>query len=298
MKYTSPLHLLPAHNNVTLDGTGLKRWKQELLLQFELNQSATLEINEQEYDKNSILAAFELLKDSPEHHLRLYANTSLLDFIEHGYIDFFDHPKNWADWINKGYLEWLRPGFIEQFGNLVYECTSKQDEASKKALKKIYDSGFVLPEAWRDEAYQKTYRLLSHHIELAEATLHEDPVFIGEKVASLKPGIDEYLNEHYTDILDILPNNFEGIRQDYGDFAHNVIYYAFSEGRRYYHLDKETMLTVAKAAEIDVRIRDDEYAKKLLKEIKKRDKRAEGCVWLIVIGALWGIYKLFAALLG
>jgi len=208
VKYTSPLHLLPEHNNVTLDAAGLKRWKQELLLQFDLNQSATLELNEQEYDKNSVLEAFELLKDAPGHHLRLYANTSLLDFIEHGYIDFFDHPKNWADWIDKAYLEWLRPGFVQQFSELVYECTSKEEEASKKALKKIYNSGFKLPEAWRDEAYQKTYRFLTHHIESGEAELDNNPVVIGEKMSSFKPEIDGYLNEHYAEILDILPYSF------------------------------------------------------------------------------------------
>jgi len=288
MKYTSPLHLLPEHNNVTLDAIGLKRWKQELLLQFDLHQSATITVKNLEYDKNSILEAFNLLKKSPKYHLRLYKDKSLLNFIEHEDTTLFDRPKDWINWIDETYLEWLRPLFGKQFGDLLYKCATTQNKRSIKVLKEIYDSGFVLPETWQDEAYQKTYAFLNERIKSAKKIIYEPSFTTGEKPVSLKPEIGEYLNEYYVDVMDILPDDFKGLRLNYGDFAHDLIQCAINENSRYFHFDKASRLIIKKAAKIDARINDDAYAKYLLKFIEIRERTG---IQGFIMDIYWDIHK-------
>ncbi len=271
MKYTSPLHLLPERNITALSPTELKRWKQELLLQFDLYESTTINVKDKEYDKNSILAGFDLLRDSPAYHLRLYKDKILLNFIEHGELDVFDRPKDWLSWIDEAYLAWLRPLFISQFSHLIYQCTITQNKTSIRALEEIYYSGFTPPEVWQDECYQKTYTFLNNCIKSVKKIIHGKSFATGEKPSSLKLELGEYLSEHYVDVLEILPGEFRALRENYGDIAHNVLYYAIIEERRYFNFDRKSRLILAKAAKIDARIHNDEYAKNLLKFIGKRE---------------------------
>ncbi len=268
MKYTSPLHLLPERNTADLSSSELKRWKQELLLQFDLHQSATITVKDQEYDKNSILEAFELLKDSPEYHLRLYKNKPLLDFIEKQYIDFFDNAANWADWYDQGYRRWLGQWFIPVYSGMIYEQVAEKDWDSVDMLRNLYQSDFQLPTEWADMAYEKSHSHLGYFVKEAEATLDEDALNEREPIA-LKPEVHNYVNALYANLLSILPDYFTGIRNDYGDFAHNVIATVFYKERLFKSIDKKTLKTVEEAAKINIQIRDNEYSKKLLSDLRK-----------------------------
>jgi len=267
MKYTSPFHLLPKRDSGLLTNDELKRWKKELLLQFDLQQSTTIDIKEQEYDKNDILQIFDLLKDKPEYHWRLYQNKPLLEFIEKGQIHFFKHKKNWTDFEDVLYRNWLAQSFISAYGEMIYQWTSVKRPRTIRSLKKLYKSGFKLPHEWRDEAYVKTYRSLAHFVKQAENTLENEPIVKRYKL-TLNPEIKLFVDVYYADLLEVLPENFEGIREDYGNFAHNVIATVFNRRRTYSSIEKKTLRLIRNAAKIDVKIRDDDYSKGLLDGIK------------------------------
>ena len=94
MTYFSPLHIFDGQPVNGVDDDSLKRLRKELLLQFDLKQQTTLELNGREYDKAGVLAVFDQLKGAAaEHHLRLYRNQGLLRFLEAGDMRFFEDKK-------------------------------------------------------------------------------------------------------------------------------------------------------------------------------------------------------------
>lgn len=265
MKYSSPFHLLPERDVSALESNELKRWKRELLLQFDLQQSTTIEINEKEYDKNDILQAIDSLKDMPEYHWRLYKNKPLLDFIEGGYINFFDHKKNWTDFEDIPYRDWLGKWFIPEYDDMIFEMTEVEDSCTEDMLETLETSDFQLPKEWKYEAFTKTSRFFKRLIEKGTAALNEGLIVKGKKV-KLSPEVHQYINLYYLNVLDVLPDN--GIRQQYADFSNRVILKVFSEERYIEYFDKESLQTVEKAAEINAVVNDDAFSKELLTQIK------------------------------
>ena len=260
MKYASPFHLLPKRDVSALEPNDLKRWKKELLLQFDLQQSTIISINEKEYDKNSIIQAFDSLKDKPEYHWRLYQNKPLLDFIEDGYINFFDHKKNWIDFEDIAYRNWLGQWFIPQYDDMIFEMTEVEDDCTKDMLDTLETSDFRLPQEWNYEAFTKTNRFFKNFIEKGMTALNNGFVVRGKKV-KLSPEVHPYINLYYLQVLDVLPDN--GIRQRYADFSNKVILKVFSEERYIEHIDKESLHTVEKAAEINAVVNNDAFSKEL-----------------------------------
>ncbi|MEZ4933485.1 MAG: hypothetical protein R2788_15360 [Saprospiraceae bacterium] len=56
MAYQSPLHILDGKAIQQVDANSLKKLRQEMLLQFDLQQQTTIKINGVEYDKADILS--------------------------------------------------------------------------------------------------------------------------------------------------------------------------------------------------------------------------------------------------
>ncbi len=267
MKYISPFHLLPKRDTGALTNDELKRWKKELLLQFDLKQSTTIYINRKEYDKNDVLQAFDNLKDTPEYHWRLYQNKSLLNFIEKGQTDFFYDDKKWGTFEDISYRNWLAQWFIPMYDYMLANATSVPNRRAVNSLKQLFNNGFVLPQEWQDEACQSTYRAYAHYVKQAENMLDDEPIIKGDKV-TLNPEIEPFLSEYYAEILCILPENFAGIREDYGAFAHNVIAEVFDQPRDHDTIEKNTLKLLKKAAKIDVKIRNDHFSKGLLADMR------------------------------
>jgi len=283
MQYNSPFHLLPKRDLSALTNDELKRWKRELLLQFDLQQSTTININEKEYDKNSIIQAFDNLKDRPEYHWRLYQNKPLLDFVEGGFINFFDHKKNWADFEDISYRDWLEQWFISEYDDMVFEMTEVEDSCTKDMLQTLETSDFQLPQEWKYKAFTKTNRFFKRLIEKGTVALNDGFIVKGKKV-KLSSEVHQYINLYYLNVLDILPDN--GIRQSYADFSNRVILKVFSEERYIEHIDKESLQTVENAAEINAAVNNDAFSKELLNQIKdfrsRRNKQTARIIFVMV----------------
>ncbi len=265
MKYSSPFHLLPERDISALESNDLKRWKKELLLQFDLQQTTTIDIEGKQYDRNGVLQAFDNLKDMPEYHWRLYQNKPLLDFVEGGYVNFFDDEENWVDFEDIAYRNWLGQWFIPQYDDMIFEMTEVEDDCTKDMLDTLETSDFQLPQEWNYEAFIKTNRFFKNFIEKGTTALNNGFVVKGKKV-KLAPEVHPYINLYYLQVLDVLPDN--GIRQQYADFSNKVILKVFSEERYIEYFDKESLHTVEKAAEINALVNNDTFSKELLNHIK------------------------------
>ncbi len=294
MKYNSPFYLLPQRDSGALTNDELKRWKKELLLQFDLKKSTTININQKEYDKNDVLQAIDNLKYTPEYHWRLYQNKTLLDFIEKGKTDFFFDKTAWVDFEDVEYRNWLAQWFIPMYDYMLANATNTPNRRAVRALENLLTCGFVLPQEWQDEASQSSYRAYTHYVKQAENILNDKPIVKGDKV-TLNPEIEPFLSEYYAEMLCILPKNFAEIREDYGAFAHNVIAEVFDQARDHDTIEKNTLKLLKKAAKIDVRIRNDNFSKELLSDmwynkfLGKIDKWGlSGPLLLLIFALLFG----------
>ncbi len=296
-RYTSPFHLLPTRNTHVLTADGLKRWKKELMLQFDLNQNAVIDIDGKEYDKNDILQVFDLLKDRPDFHLRLYQNKPLLNFIEKGDVSFFEREKNWEDFWDTSYRDWVGQWFIPAYDSMVYGLVEDKSFQSLEALRNLQSSKFHLPESWGYEAHQKAFRHLSQFIEKADVALDNMPPAESPRI-ELQEKIREYVDMYYANLLKILPEQFEGLRRQYGNFAHNVIASIFYKERKFKDIERGSLITLRDAARIDIEIRDDDYSKGLLPLIEQyllgerqtsSKEKSNYWLWILFVVAIFAL---------
>ncbi len=248
MKYTSPFHLLQERNTSAFTDDNLKRWKKELMLQFDLNQSTIININRKEYDKSDILQIFDNLKDNPEYHWQLYQNKPLLEFIEDGYVDFFDNEESWADFENTSYRNWLAQWFMPQYDDTIFQIAESENPNNPEIFETLAESNFRLPEEWQDQALTKTHRFFSNFIKKAEETL-EYGVLHGKKIG-LPPQTHPYVDEYYWNILKLLPENFDGMRDEYAELMYNTVALIFYPQRRLKDVDRKTLETLQIASKI------------------------------------------------
>ncbi len=267
MKYTSPFHLLPVRDTQALTTDGLKRWKKELMLQFDLNQNSVIEINGEEHDKNDVLKAFDLLKDKPEYHWRLYENKPLLDFIEEEDIDFFKDRKNWVSFQDISYREWLAQWFIPTHDNVVYKCIDNENDNALFTLINVCNSEFTLPDTWLGAAYAKTYGFFTNLLAQTNR-FYNQRCFTYDGEIELLPEIHEYINLHYIEVMGFLPEEFEHILWDYAFFAHHIADDVFKEMKPLRNIERKSLKTLKKALQIDVQVRGDEWSMDTLAEVE------------------------------
>ncbi len=297
MKYTSPFHLLPTRNTHVLTADGLKRWKKELMLQFDLNQSPVIDIDGKSYDKNDIIQAFDLLKDRPDFHLRLYQNKSLLNFIEKGDIGFFEQEKNWEDFWDTSYRDWIGQWFIPAYDKMVYGLVENKSFEALEDLQNLQSSKFHLPDSWGGEAHQKAYRHLSQFVEKADVALEAMPPVEFPKI-KLHKELREYVDLYYANLMKLLPQEFEGLQRQYGNFAHNVIASIFHTERKFRDIERESLITLRDAAQIDIKIRNDDYSKGLLpliddyllgKRTETTNEKSNYWLWVLLVLVIFGL---------
>lgn len=248
MKYVSPFHLLPERDIFTLNDNDVKRWKKELLLQFDLNQSSVISMNDKEYDKNTVIEAFDKLKEHPDDHIKLYHNKPLLKFIEEGDTGFFSGFKNYTHFVDKPFRDWIAPFFIPQYDEAVYQLIASEERESFHTLNKICNSKFPFPEEWEQEkAYEKAHRFLIDFMEKADNVVSGNTAFIArenfKRKLNIVPDVLQYVDWNLAQKLHTLPTIFEQIRHVYGLLTQEII-------EKAYHLDEKVKTPTDDALEV------------------------------------------------
>lgn len=286
MPYHSPLHIFDGKNLSGVDEASLKRLKKELLLQFDLQQQTTIRLNGQEYDKASLLAAFDELKTDAEFHLRLYRNKDLLNFLEKGEVRFFENKKNRVDWNDPVFWSWVEPFFIEKLGDTIFECVMVKGFTSINRLRAIKISEFQLPPDKKDQAYAKTFAHFDFFFTsgllkiLVPFTKNSDSVF--------KKDTLEYLHLHHINVLKELPREiFQPVITAYGQLANHILGKTFYRSRSLSDFSRETLRNLHNATQISLFNNPEDrqikrIAKSIHQELYKNKKLEGGSIWQVI----------------
>lgn len=268
MTYHSPLHIFDGKNISFEDANSLKKLRQEMLLQFDLQQQTTIQINGVEYDKAAILSFFEELKTDGEFHLRIYQNKDLLNFLEKGDFQFFSNSNNWKTPEDPAFQEWVAPYFIDKLSDSIYKCAEEKGFRSMNRLHTLNKSGFPMPDEIKDRVYAKTFSFLkktvanAHHAAIDPFIENSDRVF--------KKETHEYLQPHYFNVLKALPSAiFHPVMKSYSQVGMQLLRKAFYKDRLFSDFSKNDLRMLSQAADIYLHENpDDKEVKKLSKDLR------------------------------
>jgi hypothetical protein len=210
MTYQSPLHILDSLHITPdeLTPEGITRLRKKLLAEFSLTSDITIDVNGQSYTKDAVLKVIDQLKevDNLVLHKAVFSRKSLLDWLENPQRSVF--PQDLAQEVLDENLE-----------SDFYQKTLQTSLANyvKTHFKKRH---FI--------QLQKTVPFIAnlqeeYHYDVYNVIHGEIQVIIDEiNHARKNPNIREnkerfgFISEtQWTDFLNNLPNDFEGIREDY-----------------------------------------------------------------------------------
>ena len=215
MNYINPFHILSSHvrDGEKIDKALLKRVKKRLLSEFELMDSATIFIGENEFDKNAILHFFDKIEKDQAlfEHWKIYQNKPLLEFLEKGDLTFFKRTNAIEEIANDEKLfHYIAPYLVEQFNDELYDAVRKMDIRQTRLLSKSIQA---LDNKQETNAYQKTYRYLRGRIQDLKLTV-EDAKRPKERV--LDSEVDRFLHPSFMTVFNFLADHyFERIRNEY-----------------------------------------------------------------------------------
>lgn len=215
MNYINPFHILSSHvrDGEKIDKALLKRVKKRLFSEFELLDSATIFIGDNEFDKNAILHFFDKIeKDKALYqHWQIYQNKPLLEFLEKGDLTFFKRSNAIEEIITDEKLfHYISPYLVEQFNDELYEAIRKNDIRQARLLSKSIQA---LKNREETNAYQKTYRYLRGKIQDLKLTA-ENAKNTQHRV--LDSEVENFLHPSFMTIFNLLADHyFERIRNEY-----------------------------------------------------------------------------------
>ncbi len=219
MRYINPfsiLEFLGLEPTETLNPQSLRRLKRQLLTEFELQESTTIKVNNNEMDKNAVLETFEELEDETlfAYHLIIFKHTFLKRFLEFGSLRFFrlnltkTFFAQYQD--NKGFIEYIRPYFSAQFDIAFYSAILQKD----KITRLLSNEAAFFPHQYEGDCFKMAYR-----------TLIQDVDHLGD----MKPinrqkikKINLYFTDKYVIFFNLLPDYFFDVRIKLGQHLEEI----------------------------------------------------------------------------
>jgi len=235
----------------------------------------------------------------------LYQNKPLLNFIEESdYFQFFERTENWADFENTPYRDWLSQWFVPAYDNMICKCVENEGSKSLGMIKVVNLGAFNLPDTWSNEAYQKTHRFFNNFMKEANQFVLDNEIIIHEEHGSIKllPEIQKYINLHYAKILNMLPAQFDSIRQEYAEFLYDLVYSVFPNIEK---VQTKSLRMIEKALKIHINIANNKAGVGMMITVKRLIatpmNRLLGIVMLIliaIIGIAWAKLLIYLAVSG
>ena len=214
LMYKSPLHILPAYEVTRLTPKELKRLRKELLLRFELNQTTQILLNNQAFDKETLLSNIAELTKNGVFHQQVFKHPVLLDFLENGNIHFFEAENArifFEENKSPDFLNFLQPYFAARLNQLIYFLVSNSAYPNLKKLEKVLAQRANIPGEFWENAFTKIHQHLLATQDNLQRLHDANQVFeknIGWVVST--KSFKQVFHFTYLKKLEILPHDLEG----------------------------------------------------------------------------------------
>ena len=240
--YRSPIHLLGKTIPNDITKNFVKKRKKELLLQFQLSSSGTIEIGNHTYDKNGLIQAFDDLVDNFYFHEAIYKNKALLDYLETGNVAFFEIPEAWKDFKDTDFATQLLPVFSQRYAQELYNYLSKKSFQNQHLLKAVFESGFSLPSNYEDLCFAKGFEWLEDHIKRIGVLVNEPELFVRkQKTLYLQGDFYKIFHFGFFNKMKALPPAFDGLKSKLVDVSSDLLNRIIDEENRFEYMDRDTI---------------------------------------------------------
>jgi len=226
----------------------LKRLKKEILLEFQLTDTPTIELNGIEIDKNGVLELFADLEENLTTYLFIQNQKNLTDFLE-GKNELLLLDAKALDAIKN---DTARAVIEQKIGARLKQLILKHvaDFNAKTTSKLTSIDTFVqrLNPALEDEVYSDAYAYIKDHIAFLEEQF-ESP-FSSPDNHRFHFELGRNINSGYYELLKSLPAGFSGLARQYAIWCNNIVYGATQRFQQFRKFARTDLLTLCNAAKI------------------------------------------------
>ena len=284
MEYKNPLSVFSSKQIDKILSGDYKSVKKEILLQFQLEEGITINLNGRDLDKNAILKIFESLDEDAQLHAAIYQQKSLLRFLEEGELGFFDHQINFDKLKSSPFREDIDQLVIAKTDSYLGLRLRKFNPKNVSILQRISNYTKLLPEQKQTSAYIKAYQsLLTYMDQLTK--LVPDP-FENDKLL-FKRSVSKLVNMDQLEFFRYLPESFENLKMQYILWCNDhVLLPALTRESSLSSYSKTDLLTIQRAAIISAtefnKENNLEIANTISRYLKGRKKRRFFAIALFV----------------
>ena len=234
LNYLSPFHILP--DGIEIENLSnkkiLKRARKLVLAEFELQNTTTIIINNQTFDKDAVLKYFEALeKDlNLNFHAIIFNNKALLSFLETTNIKRYEEaiavikPQEYQS-NNDAFISFIAPYFTHNFNELFSKAIKQND---KLILDVLLKEDFPLPQKYEVDAYRSAYRW--YHSKLRNA--EEIEGLLNQKKFVNSESIHELIDLTFIETFNQLPTYFYNVRDEYAFQLYEIVFVLNNELKR------------------------------------------------------------------
>jgi hypothetical protein len=212
MKYLNPLAFLTKMNGGPVDlrdNAALSLLRKKMLAEVELSDDKLLKIDGQLHSKNDLLQFFDRLQSSREliYHQQISEDRVLLQFLETGVLtgQIADHM--W--YKDAGFLQFIAPYYEPLFTVAILNGLKDQDV---RTIGYLFSGPLLLDGAHITDSYRRVLRHLKGMDEQLKATVEA----INNGGAYRWKYVARFANPTLIKLLNILPDEFNKWRSDYG----------------------------------------------------------------------------------
>lgn len=269
MQYNNPFSIFTKDQIAQVERSGLKSLKKEILLQFQLTDETTIDLNGRSVDKNEVLQIFDTLQKDVDLHLLIYKIDPLFRFLNDGDLFFFRDGISqdrvlsndlYAYQINEFIIAKLNKKTPALLQNPTFKTPNQIAEITKYVSRPDVNGA--------DRAFANVFTQESHQIKGLRLN-HESP-FLDNFSTVFHPEVTKAVSIPYYKSLCALPQSFEQFCRDYAIWCHNdVVNEAFRRESYYDKFDRDDLQTISAAQTIGCDVSSSPAFKDNAEDLKK-----------------------------
>ena len=249
MNYHNPLSIFSDSQLQHIYDGNLRAVKKELMLQFQLEESVTINLNGKELDKNGVIKLLEEIERDLGLHTEIFRNKDLLRFLEEGDLRLFENQTLEDDKITEKHYKLIIDKVIKKLNYITGNYIKQAKPTTNKKLKIILKFAEDLEPHQKMQAYLTAYEIIDKKVRKAR-DLFTSP-FISPGKLAFHPEIHNLIDPTFYKQFQYLPEHFENIKRNYGIWCNNVVVVkSWKSVENLKQYDKNTLRTIRSAAEI------------------------------------------------